>query len=191
MPAVRPVQAMLPEGGPHCISSSLGCCRPARLPGCTACLLSLAPLPWRHQSWHGPMRGQLYSEEGPRDGQFLLSGQVTWSGRVELSSSTLLQLCIPRHERANSVCSLLEPRIWKQKPGGARPQRHSRTPCCLPHTSLPGAHTCLRPSSTIHISFLFEGGNVGSRHSSLQGEWACSWHLHHCHLLAEQGLATH
>lgn len=78
MPAVRPGQAVLPEGGPHCISSSLGCCRPARLPGCPACLLSLAPPLWRHQSWHGPMRGQLYSEEGPGDGQLLLPGQVTW-----------------------------------------------------------------------------------------------------------------
>lgn len=87
-----------------------------------------------------------------------------------LSNGPLLQLCVPRQERANSVCSLLEPRIWKQKPGGTRSQCHSRTPCCLPHTSLPGAHTCLTPSSAIHISFLFEGGKIGSRHSGLQGE---------------------
>lgn len=154
MPAVRPGQAVLPEGGPHCISSSLGCCRPARLPGCPACLLSLAPPLWRHQSWRGPMRGQLYSEEGPGDGQLLLAGRVTWPAGLNfscLSNGPLLQLCIPRWERANFVCSLLEPRIWKQKPGGARSQCHSRTPCCLPHTSFPGAHTCLRPSSAIHI----------------------------------------
>lgn len=71
-------------GGPHRISCH-SCCRPAQAPECPDSLPTLSGLSTA-ESWHGPMRGQLYSEEGPRDAQLLLPGQVTWSGRVELSS---------------------------------------------------------------------------------------------------------
>lgn len=95
-------------GRPHRISSCHSCCRPAQAPECPDSLPTLPGLSTA-ESWHGPMRGQLYSEEEPGDAQLLLPGQVTWSGRVELSSlgHTLLQLCILKQERANSVCSLL------------------------------------------------------------------------------------
>lgn len=105
-----PVQAVLQEGliASHHATAAAGLPRFQKVQ--SLCLLSLASPLWRHQSWHGPMRGQLYSEEGPRDAPLLLPGQVTWLGRVDLFScpsmyDTLLQLCIARQERANSVFS--------------------------------------------------------------------------------------
>lgn len=111
MPAVCPVQAVLQEGliASHHATAAAGLPRLQNVQ--TLRLLSLASPLWRRQSWHGPMGGQLYSEEGPRDAQLLLPGQVTWLGRFELSSLVHLWHFAPavhtKKGESNSVCSLL------------------------------------------------------------------------------------
>lgn len=79
------MQAVLQEGliASHRATAAAGLPRLQNVQ--TLCLFSLAsPL------WSPGMRGQLYSEEGSRHAQLLLPGQVTWSGRVELSSLAYL-----------------------------------------------------------------------------------------------------
>ena len=102
MPAVCPVQAVLQEGliSSHHATAAAGLTRFQKAQSLCLLLSFASPL-WRHQSWHGPMRGQLYSEEGPRDAQLLLPGLVTWLGRVELSSLAHLQHFAPAvHSKA-------------------------------------------------------------------------------------------